>query len=148
VVVFDPNLAESLPYRRKRAGQTISKGRLIAAQFESYFADDHWFANAGRANGLARRLSAGLAALPGVRLAWPTEANEVFPIIPAGLDAALRAAGAAYHPWTDLSLPAGERVGPQERLIRLVVSFATPEDEVERFLDIARQALRPAALAG
>jgi threonine aldolase len=142
VVVFDPELAGSLAFRRKRAGQTISKARLIAAQFEGYFANGHWTANARVANALARRLAEGLTGLPGVRLAWPTEANEVFAIVSKGLDAALRKAGAAYHPWTSSSLPAGERVGPDERMIRLVASFATPPDEVERFIEAAQVGVR------
>jgi threonine aldolase len=142
IVVFDPSLAESLDFRRKRAGQTISKGRLIAAQLEGYFADDHWYRNARHANRMAKRLSEGLAGLPDVRLAWPTQANEVFPIIPRALDRGLRAAGAQYHPWTDGSLSAGEAVGTDELLIRLVASFATEEAQVERFLDVARSAAR------
>jgi threonine aldolase len=92
IVVFKPELAEALDYRSKRAGQIISKGRLIAAQFEGYFADDHWLANARHANRMAKLLSEGLMQLPGVRLAWPTDANEVFPIIPQALDRALKAA--------------------------------------------------------
>ena len=71
IVVFNPVLAEAMDYRAKRAGQIISKGRLIAAQFEGYFADDHWLSNArhanahgeaplGRAHTVARR-AAGLA---------------------------------------------------------------------------------------
>jgi threonine aldolase len=142
VVVFDPALAGTLAYRRKRAGQTISKGRLIAAQLEGYFADDHWIDNARRANGLARRLAEGLAALPGVRLAWPADANEVFPILPRSLDEALRAAGALYHPWTDLSLAPDNALGPDERLVRLVVSFATPDEAVDDLLTVAGAALR------
>ena len=145
VVVFDKALADGLNYRRKRAGQIISKGRLIAAQFEGYFAGDHWLHNATRANGLARRLCEGLGALPGVRFAWPVEANEVFPIIPKSLDKALRAAGAAYHAWTSGSLPEDEAVGPDEVMIRLVLSFANEESQVERFLETARSALRPQA---
>lgn len=137
VVVFKPELAEALDYRAKRAGQIISKGRLISAQFEGYFAQDHWYANARHANGLAKRLSEGLARLPGVRLAWPTQANEVFPIVPAAMDKALRAAGILYHPWTELSLPADETVGPDESLIRLVLSFATQEQDVQTLLEIA-----------
>ncbi|WP_112664585.1 threonine aldolase family protein [Microvirga flavescens] len=141
IVVFDSALAEGLDYRCKRAGQIVSKGRLIAAQFEGYFAGDHWYANARHANGLAQRLAAGLAALPGIRLAWPTEANEVFPILPKAVDQALRAAGVLYHPWTDLSLPATERVGADETLVRFVVSFATEEAQVDKVLDIAKSAL-------
>ena len=60
---------------------------------------------------MAQTLSEGLVRLPGVRLAWPTEANEVFPIIPKTLDGALKAAGILYNPWTELSLPETERVG-------------------------------------
>jgi threonine aldolase len=141
IVVFRPELAEALDYRVKRAGQVISKGRLIAAQLEGYLADDHWHDNARHANRLAKLLSEGLARLPGVRLAWPTEANEVFPIIPGALDKALRAAGVIYHPWTEASLPEAERVAPGEALIRLVVSFATLEEDVRRVLEIAGLAL-------
>jgi threonine aldolase len=53
----------------------------------------------------------------------------------------LKAAGVVYHPWTQLSLPATEGVADNEVLIRLVTSFATPEDEVRKVLDIARSAL-------
>lgn len=141
IVVFKPELAEALDYRAKRSGQVISKGRLIAAQLEGYLADDHWYANARHANRLAKLLSDGLAGLPGVRLGWPTQANEVFPIIPAALDKALKEAGVLYHPWTELSLPEGERVGAGESLVRLVVPFATQESDVHKVLEIARSSL-------
>jgi threonine aldolase len=138
VVVFGPALAESLAYRRKRAGQLISKGRLISAQFEGYFADDHWLANARHANRMAALLAEALSSLPGVRLPWTVEANEVFPIVPRALDEALRAGGVVYHPWTTGSLPPGEEPGPDESLIRLVTSFATQEADVRRLIDMAR----------
>jgi threonine aldolase len=142
ILVFEPRLAEALAYRRKRGGHLLSKGRLIAAQLEGYFAEDHWLANAGHANVMAARLAVGLTALPGVRLAWPVEANEVFPIIRRALDAKLKAAGAVYHPWSELSLPEGETVRPDEILIRLVASFATTEAQVERFLAAASEGVR------
>ncbi|HEX2727287.1 MAG TPA: low specificity L-threonine aldolase [Beijerinckiaceae bacterium] len=145
IVVFDPALAESLAYRRKRAGHLLSKGRFIAAQFEGYFGAGHWLDNARHANAMARRLSAELAALPGVRLAWPCEANETFVILPRRLDQALKAAGAVYHPWSDKSLAEGDRLGKDETLVRLVTSFATREAEVDRFVEVARGALREAA---
>jgi threonine aldolase len=145
IVVFAPDLAESLGYRRKRAGHLLSKGRFLAAQFEGYFEGDHWLHNARHANNMAQRLAAGLAALPGVRLAWPCQANEVFPILPRSLDTALRAAGAVYHPWSSRSLAAGETVGADEALVRLVTSFATTESDVDRLLGAARDALKRAA---
>lgn len=141
IVVFNPALAEALDYRTKRAGQVVSKGRLLSAQFEGYFADDHWYANARHANRMAKLLSEGLARIPGVRLGWPTQANEVFPIIPMAMDKALKEAGVLYHPWTEVSLPEGERVEAGEILIRLVASFATQEEDVRKVLDIARSAV-------
>lgn len=140
IVVFDPALAEGLDYRCKRAGQVVSKGRLIAAQLEAYFANGHWYDNARHANRLAKLLADGLSQLPGVRLGWPAEANEVFPILPAGLNRALKDQGVLYHPWTEGSLPADVRVGEGETLVRFVVSFATKEEEIRRVLDIARSA--------
>jgi threonine aldolase len=145
VVVFDKALADSLAYRRKRAGQLISKGRLIAAQFEGYFAGDHWIANARHANWMAKLLAEGLGPLPGVRLGWPAHANEVFPILPRPVDRALRAAGILYHPWSEMSLPQGERIGPEEVLVRLVTSFATKESEVRHLLEVASAAAGRAA---
>ncbi|HYI89584.1 MAG TPA: beta-eliminating lyase-related protein, partial [Beijerinckiaceae bacterium] len=143
VVVFRPDLAESLAYRRKRAGHLLSKGRFLAAQLEGYLAEDHWLGNARHANAMAQRLAAGLTALPGVRLAWPCQANEVFPIIPRSLDQSLRESGVIYHPWSSRSLPSGETVGGNEVLVRLVTSFATAPGDVDRLLGMARQALRP-----
>jgi threonine aldolase len=147
IVVFDRALAESLAYRRKRAGQLLSKGRFLAAQFEGYFAADHWLDNARHANAMARHLSAELAVLRGVRLAWPCEANEVFVILPRALDRAFKDAGAVYHPWSDKSLAEGDSIGADETLIRLVASFATSAEDVERFVETARAALRREAAA-
>ncbi|WP_230531408.1 threonine aldolase family protein [Microvirga roseola] len=141
IVVVKPELAEALDYRAKRAGQVISKGRLASAQFEGYFADGHWLANARHANRLAQLLADGLARIPGVRMGWPTEANEVFPIVPQVLDKALKDAGVIYHPWPGTSLPKGESVGAEEALIRLVVSFATREEDVHKVVEIARSAM-------
>ena len=97
IIVFDERLAATLAHRRKRAGQTLSKARLIAAQFEGYLADDHWLANARHANAMARRLSTGLMAAPGIRIPWATQVNEVFAILPGMVEASLRSAGFQFH---------------------------------------------------
>jgi threonine aldolase len=126
VVVFEPGKFPSLPTIRQRAGHTASKARFIAAQFEGYFEDGNWLNTARHANDMAARLSAGLGNK--ARLAWDSQANEVFPILPNAAIARLREAGAMFYEW-----PA-EGVGPDEDCVRLVTSFATTADEVERFL--------------
>lgn len=137
VLVFEPELAATLAYRRKRAGHLLSKARFIAAQLEAYLAEDHWLANAARANVMAARLANGLSTVKGVRFAWPVEANEVFAIMPTGLDERLRAAGAIYHSWSAGSLAPGEAISADEVLVRLVTSFATNEELVDAFVETA-----------
>ena len=72
VIVFDPDKADAMPYQRKRAGQTLSKGRFLGAQMEAWLAGDLWLELARRANGAARRLAEGLAARPACASPFPS----------------------------------------------------------------------------
>jgi threonine aldolase len=139
VLFFDPARAASLPFRRKRSGHTLSKGRFLGAQMAAYLENGHWLDLAARANGHARQLAAGLAKVPGIRMPWPCEANEVFVILPRKIDAALKAAGALYYPWRfrDVS-PGCAPPSKDEIFVRLVTSFATQPSEVDSFLTLAR----------
>lgn len=144
VVFFDPALAGELAWRRKRGGHTLSKGRLVAAQFEALLDGGHWLDLARHANAMARRLASGFAAA-GVGLAWPCEANAVFPILPSGLAAALRRQGAVFHDWTERSLPAGIRLEAGDSIGRFVCSFATSPEQVDALLGLVSRAGRDAA---
>jgi threonine aldolase len=88
---------------------------------------------------MADRLAAGLAAA-GRAPVWPVEANLVFVLLPKAVEARLRAAGARYYVRSSESLPGGAAIGPDRCLIRLVTSFATREDEVDRFVELAAKA--------
>ena len=134
IVVFAPEKFRDLAARRQRAGHTLSKARFIAAQFEGYFEDGNWLKTAAHANGMAARLQQGILASQTARLGWPTEANEVFAVLPKAVIARVRAAGGTLYEWPAESLPEGERPGTEEELVRLVTSWATRADEVERFL--------------
>lgn len=130
IVVFEPGRWPDLAVLRARAGQTFSKARFIAAQFEGYLADDGWLETAAHANAMAARLADGIAKSAHGRVGWPAEANEVFAILPKPAIAALRAAGAAFHAWPDADIA----LAPDEEMVRLVTSFATSRNEVDRFL--------------
>jgi threonine aldolase len=56
------------------------------------------------------------------------------------VDARLRAAGARYYVRRSDSLPSDLRSGPDALLARLVTSFATQDDEIDRFVDLAAKA--------
>jgi threonine aldolase len=137
VVFFDPKHAEGMPSRRKRAGQLISKQRFMAAQFEAYLSDSFWLKLAGHANAAAARLARRLPEV-GLHPVWPVQANEIFVVLPADVDARLRAAGAAYAPWSSDFLPAGIGLKKDEALVRLVTSFATSDSDLEKFVETAR----------
>jgi threonine aldolase len=140
VIVFDPARAADLPYRRKRAGHTLSKGRLLGAQMTAWLDDGHWRELARHANAMAARLAIGLAEIPGVRTPWPRQVNEVFTVLPRDIDIALRGAGARYYDWGARGLTAMQAPGADEVFVRLVTSFATTPGDVDRFLKVARAA--------
>ncbi len=136
VVVFDAELGRDLDYRRKRAGQLFSKQRFAAAQWLAMLEGDLWRDCAAHANAMARRLGEGLAALPGLRLAAPVEANEVFALLPEAVVRGLEAEGAKFHRWA-----AGAADGLA--CIRLVTAWNTEAADVARFLAAAAKAPVP-----
>ena len=131
VIFFDPAAAASFGERRKRGGHLLSKHRFIATQFLAYLADDRWLAFARHANGTADRLAQALTAI-GLPPVWPVEANLVFVVLSRALDAKLRAAGASYYVRSNDGLD----IGAQNVLVRLVTSFATVDDDIERFVSL------------
>jgi len=136
IVFFDPARAAGMAERRKRGGHLVSKHRFLAAQFAAFFAKDYWRTLARHANSLADRLAIGLAA-GGRKPVWPVEANIVFVILPKDRVAKLKDAGASFYVRRSLSLPAGTEIGADDALLRLVTSFSTTEQEVDRFLALA-----------
>ncbi len=139
VVFFDRAHCADMQFRRKRSGHTLSKGRFLGAQMCAYLENDHWIANARHANAMARRLSDGIAGVPGVRLPWPTQANEIFAVIPERMDTALTGAGFGRAPWASESVPEGFSIGPGEVFVRWVTSFATREADIDALLRLAAE---------
>jgi threonine aldolase len=131
VIFFDAKRGADMQSRRKRGGALASKHRFIAAQIEAFLEGDLWMRLARHANAMADAVAAGLTAA-GCKPVWPVEANEVFAPITAEMDKRLKAGGAMYYPWPAESLPK-DRI-----LVRLVTSFQTTSDDVEKFLAIVR----------
>ncbi|MBS0246722.1 MAG: low specificity L-threonine aldolase [Proteobacteria bacterium] len=129
VIFFDPKRAEHMAARRKRGAQLASKHRFIAAQMEAYLDDDLWLRLCRHANAMADRLSSGLTQA-GFAPKWPVEANEVFAALPVALCDKLQAAGAVFYRWASETGADGRETA----LVRLVTSFATTTDEVDRFV--------------
>jgi threonine aldolase len=139
VVFFDTTRAAHMAERRKRAGHLLSKHRFLSLQMRAFLDNDCWLKLARHANAMADKLAAGLAA-NGHRPVWPVEANLVFVAVTKAVEARLHAVGARYYVRWSQSLPVGMTLEPDRLLIRLVTSFATRDEEIERFVAIAAKA--------
>jgi len=136
VIFFRPELAATFSQRRKRSGHLLSKGRLFGAQFVGWLKDDHWLELANHANLQARCLADRLARFPAITLQWPCEANELFVTMPADLADSLQSCGAEFYEWPAHALPAGVELADNQLFVRLVTSFATTDDHIDRFCDL------------
>ena len=112
----------------------FSKSRFIACQFDAYLQDGLWLQLARHANAMAERLRNGIANAKRARLAWTPETNEVFCILDKGLADQLQKKGAVFYQW---NLPRAKPglLDQHEVLVRLVTSFSTEADQVDRFLE-------------
>lgn len=128
IIFFDPKKAETLSFRRKRAGHLFSKMRFLSAQLDAYVSEELWLRNARHANAMAARLARGLAQLPNVTLRHPVEANEIFIELPEPVIAGLLARGFHFYRWE----------GPASTCIRLVTAWNTEESTVDALISAAR----------
>ena len=93
VVFFKPEMVGNFPFLHKRSGQLLSKMRFISSQLEAYLTDDVWLRNARHANAMAKILSEGLNSFANIKLAYPTQSNEVFVHLPRDVIDYLNSAG-------------------------------------------------------
>lgn len=127
IIVLNKDFREHLVWRQKRAGQGFSKNRFLAAQWQAYFKEDLWLRLADHANQMARKLSKGLAAA-GYKIVYPTQINEVFPLMPDEIVTMLKEKGAAFYDWVQPGDPY------DGKLRRLVTSYQTTEEEIDHFI--------------
>ncbi|MFY7779212.1 MAG: threonine aldolase family protein [Elstera sp.] len=135
VLFFDPNLAAEAAFRRKRGGHLFSKMRFLSAQLAASLADGRWLSWANQANLMAERMVSGLLRVPGTRLLYPREANEVFVTVPEGVADGLEAEGIGFYRWG----------GPGSSDLRFVTNWGTKPEDVDYLVD---RALMHAARGG
>lgn len=134
VIFFNRALAETFHFRRKRGGHLFSKMRFLSAQLEAYITDNLWLRNATHANQMAAKLAAGLSSIPGVKLCYPVEANELFALLPETIIQGLYAKGFQFYRWE----------GDESTIVRLVTAFNTKEEDVTAFVETAKACATPA----
>lgn len=128
IVSFDDAVSDELVYRTKRAGHVSSKMRFQSAQLVAYLSDDLWLRLAAGSNERMRQLSDGLRGL-GVGFLNRPDVNMLFAQVDDDTATALERSGLLFY-----------RIRPG--VIRLVTSWQTTEDDVDRALAAFARALR------
>ncbi len=139
VLFFNRKQAESFSYRRKRSGHLVSKGRFFGAQFTGWLKNDHWLELARHANSKAQQLEKRLVPYPSIQQIWLRQANELFVAMPQQLSDTLHDAGAEFYQWPNHALPEGITLKEDEVFVRLVTSFVTTDEHIDRFCELVDQ---------
>lgn len=128
IVITNKDLQPYFRYHIKQRGGMLAKGRILGSQFVGLFTNGLFYRLAEHANTMAARLARGLEDL-GFSFATPPQTNQVFPIFPNELIRQLNT-GYAFHTW--------EKAGPDQSVVRLVTSWATPEEAVDGCIEDIR----------
>ena len=118
---------DALKARAKRSGHMPPTMRFLAAQATAMLDGGLWLELAKQANSSAKTLANLLCAQPGVSLAYPTDGNEVFAVLPPAIEAKVQQAGVKCYPW-----PGGS--------YRFVCSWATPQSDLDALRDLLAEA--------
>lgn len=125
IIFFNSELAKEFEYIQKQGLQLHSKMRFLSAQFIPYLADNLWHRNALHANFMCKKLAAGLMEKLNIKMAYPVQTNQIFAYFTEAIINATQAEF-FYYVWNQAT-----------NLVRLVTSFDTTEDEVNRFIQLA-----------
>lgn len=124
LVIVNEALKPDFRFFLKQRGGMLAKGRLLGIQFEELFRDDLFFQIGRHANGLAQQLQDELETM-NIPMLLRSPTNQIFPILTPDLYARFKSL-ALFEDWS--TLPDGRRV------IRLVTSWATTQQQVDDFL--------------
>lgn len=107
----------------------MAKGRLLGIQFLELFKDDLYFQLAKHANSMAMKVADAIKTEGYSFLTRPVS-NQIFPILPQELIDRL-SRKYDFYIW--------QPVDAKQSAIRLITSWATDEEQVDRFIDDLKQ---------
>lgn len=125
IVITNPILKSDFLYHVKQKGAMLSKGRLFGLQFKTLFTDNLYFNLASHANQMATLIAESFTNCGYTFLTEPTS-NLIFPIVPHGLIEHLEKQFIFYR-W--------KKVDDSTSILRIVTSWATPKEQVDRFIE-------------
>ncbi|MFE1556546.1 threonine aldolase family protein [Streptomyces sp. NPDC058734] len=129
VVVLNEDAVRGTAHLRKTSMQLGSKMRFMSVQFEALLGGDLWLRSAARSNAMAQRLYEAVRGLPGLEIARPVQANQIFAVLPPAVTERLQKRF-RFYTWNE---QAGE--------VRWMTSFDTTDDDVDAFAAAIAQEL-------
>ncbi len=130
VVIGNPELAQDFRYTVKQKGGMLAKGWLLGLQFEALLEDGLYFSISDQADRLADQLREQFAAL-GIGFFLDGMTNQLFPILPSKIRAALR------EKYTFIEM---DFVDADRRVCRFCTSWATQQEHVDALCRDLREA--------
>lgn len=124
LVIPNETLADDIQIYIKQRGALLAKGRMLGLQFQCLFTDDLYLELARHANQMASKLAQGIEEA-GYRLKAQPGANMLFAIFPKELIEKLH---------QDFDFYIWEPVDEAQSVVRLVTSWATDEQQIDRFI--------------
>lgn len=127
LVIVNDDLKLDFRYNMKQRGAMLAKGRLLGIQFRELFSNDLYLEIGKHVNLMADILRVGLQ---DYEMYIDSPSNQVFPILPDKLIEELK---------QNYSFIVLDQVGEYRHCIRLVTSWATQKNDVEKFVKKVRQ---------
>ncbi|MCL2180536.1 MAG: aminotransferase class V-fold PLP-dependent enzyme [Treponema sp.] len=122
--IINKKLNENFRYYLKQDGALLAKGALIGSCFKTLFTDDLFFDLAKHSTAAAQKMKKALVE-KGYRMYSDSPVNMIFPVLPNEIIARLQK-DYKFHVW--------EKVDDSHSVIRLVCSWATSDEEIDKFI--------------
>ncbi|MDR2542151.1 MAG: aminotransferase class V-fold PLP-dependent enzyme [Treponema sp.] len=124
--IINQNLKNDFRYYLKQHGAMLAKGSLTGSCFKTLFEDNLYFDLARYANKMSQKLAKAFTN-NGYKMFTNSPTNQIFPILPNKKIEELQKFY-KFHVW--------EKIDDNNSVIRLVCSWATDENEVDRLIAV------------
>lgn len=124
IVINNASLKENFVYNLKQKGALLAKGRILGIQFRELFKDNLFLRIGEYANQMAYELESAILEM-GFNFLSNTSTNQIFPILPNRLIAALKE-NYEFYVW--------QKIDDHHSAIRLVTCWATEKSRINLFI--------------
>lgn len=127
IISLNKDLSKAFKFYIKQGMQLLSKMRFVSAQFVAYLSNDLWRENALNANNMGKYFAKRLSGISEITLKNEPETNMIFANMDKYLIKALQEKFDFYV------------IDEESGLVRLVTSFDTNKEDIDKFVDFAKE---------